>query len=79
MDGVQNVNESGASSLIHDWTLLSVFVEGGVANTIDLFVLPSDERINPGFQEPFIPKVKGRTRLKKELIKRLKALLLKNS
>lgn len=62
VDGVQDVNECGASSLFHDWTLLSVFVEGGVANTIDLLVLPSDERINPGFQEPFILGVKGRTR-----------------
>ncbi len=62
VDGVQDVNESGASSLFHDWTLLSVFVEGGVANTIDLLVPPSDERINPGFQEPFILGVKGRTR-----------------
>ena len=62
VDGVQDVNECGASSLFHDWTLLSVFVEGGVANTIDLLVLPSDERINPGFQEPFMAGVNKRTR-----------------
>ena len=55
VDGVQDVNKSGASSLLHDWTLLSVFVEGGVANTIDLLVLPSDERINPGALDKIRP------------------------
>lgn len=52
VDGVQDVNESGASSLFHDWALLSVFIEGGVANTIDPLVLPSVIKFTEEALEP---------------------------
>ena len=62
VDDVQDINESGTSSHFHVWTLLSIFVKGGVTSMIDLLVLPSDERINLCFQELFILGVKERTR-----------------
>lgn len=52
VDGVQDVNESGASSLFHDWALLSVFIEGGASNMIYWLVRPSGERISPRHQAP---------------------------
>lgn len=52
VDGVQDVNESGASSLFHDWALLSVFVEGGASNMIYWLARPSGERISPRHQAP---------------------------
>lgn len=52
VDGVQDVNESGASSLFHDWALLSVFIEGGASNMIYWLARPSGERISPRHQAP---------------------------
>ena len=52
VDAVQDVDESVASSLFHDWALLSVFIEGGVANTIDPLVLPSVIKFTEEALEP---------------------------
>lgn len=52
VNAVQDVDESVASSLFHDWALLSVFIEGGVANTIDPLVLPSVIKFTEEALEP---------------------------
>jgi len=65
VDGIENVYESGASSLFHDWVLLSVCIEGRVANMTCCLSVPLIQRISPRNQM-FLYMESSRKKLKKK-------------